>query len=233
MLSYIHSWNVSPRDAVKLQTELAGQVLLQPLPDRFDVLGAADIGYVAAREMLAAALLTFSWPSLEPLETATVIAPIRFPYIPGLLSFREVPPLLEAFAQLNHPPDVLLCDGQGIAHPRKLGLASHLGLILGIPTVGCAKKRLCGTHEPFEWTRGNAVPLVLHEETVGLVYCSRTGVKPIYLSPGHLADLDSSRRLIERCLSRFRLPEPLRRAHATATRLRQEIAAGKPVPPLS
>lgn len=145
-MTCLHAWDLSPKEAIELQRELAQHVQLKPLPEHFEVLGAADIGYVARTNQLVAAMLTFTWPDLQLIETSHVVSPILFPYIPGLLSFREVPPLLEAHRRLKRPPDILLCDGQGIAHPRKLGLASHLGLCLGIPAVGCAKKRLCGEH---------------------------------------------------------------------------------------
>ncbi|MCE5243379.1 MAG: endonuclease V [Syntrophobacteraceae bacterium] len=220
-----HEWDISPQEAISLQKSLAQDVRLQPLPEHIEILGAADIGYVPSVERLAAAVLTFRWPDLTILERVHVIAPILFPYIPGLLSFREVPPLLEAFQQLRRPPDVLLCDGQGIAHPRKLGLASHLGLCLNLPTVGCAKKLLCGRHDPLDLHRGNYVPLRYRKETVGFVFCSRDGVKPIYISPGHLADFDTSLELVRQCLGRFRIPTPLRHAHNLATELRQKLAA--------
>jgi deoxyribonuclease V len=216
-------WDVSPREAIARQKELADRVKIQPLPPYFEVLGAADIAYVQSSKQLVAVILTFDWPGLQLRESVPVVAPVRFPYIPGLLSFREIPPLLTAYQQLLRPPDVFLCDGQGLAHPRRLGLASHLGLCLNLPTVGCAKKRLCGEHRPLELKRGSFTPLYLDGSIVGEVFCSRDRVKPIYLSPGHLADLESSRRLISQCLSRYRLPEPLRQAHQRATRLRQEL----------
>lgn len=218
-------WNLAPAEAKALQFELARKVRLQPLPEHFEVLGASDIGYAKATDEQVAVMLTFRWPTLELLETSHIISPARFPYIPGLLSFREIPLLLEAYHQLKRPPDVLLCDGQGIAHPRKLGLASHLGLCLDIPTVGCAKKRLCGTHEPFDLRKGNSTPLYLRGEIIGYVFCSRDGVKPLYISPGHLADFQSSNAIISRCLTRYRHPEPLRQAHNTATLLRRKISS--------
>jgi deoxyribonuclease V len=217
-------WNLTPGEAKALQRELVGQVRLEPLPERIEVLGASDIGYVKASNRLVAVMVTFTWPQLEPMETVHAIAPARFPYVPGLLSFREIPSLLAAYAKLDRPPDVLLCDGQGIAHPRRFGLAAHLGVCLGIPTVGCAKKRLCGEYEPFEWKKGTSSSLRIEGEAVGCVLCTRDGVKPVYVSPGHLADIPSSRNLILGCLRRFRIPEPLRQAHLTATRLRSAIA---------
>ncbi len=222
-----HPWNLSPREAVSLQRELSRQVILQPLPAHFEVLGAADISYVPAIDRLTAVMVTFRLPDLKLVETVHCVCPIEFPYIPGLLSFREVPPLLKAFELLERKPDVILCDGQGIAHPRKLGLASHLGLCLDIPTVGCAKKKLCGRHEPFQMTRDLYRPILIHDEPVGFVLCSRTGVKPIYISPGHKSDLNTSLELVRRCLGRYRIPEPLRQAHAIATKLRTQMAVLK------
>jgi deoxyribonuclease V len=217
-------WSLTPREAVAEQRRLAGEVRLQPLSFDFEVLAAADIGYVKTPEKrLGAVVCTFHWPSLEPLEDSRVAAPETFPYVPGLLSFREIPPLLEACKLLKYPPDVFLCDGQGLAHPRRLGLACHLGLCLGIPAVGCAKKKLCGEHEPLGSVRGSHVPLRLEGNVVGCVYRSRTNVKPLYISPGHLADVESSRRLVERCLGRYRIPEPQRRAHHLATELRNSM----------
>ncbi|MFZ2448676.1 MAG: endonuclease V [Syntrophobacteraceae bacterium] len=220
------NWDLTPREAIALQKELAGRVIIQPLPSRFKVIGAADIAYSKATDRLVAVMLTFGWPGLELLESAHIVSQAPFPYIPGLLSFREAPPLIETHQKLGQKPDILLCDGQGIAHPRRLGLAAHLGLCLGIPTVGCAKSRLCGEHGPPTLRKGHSRALLLGEEQVGLVYCSRNGVKPLYISPGHLCDIASAKKLVSRCLGRYRVPEPLRLAHITATRLRRELAAG-------
>lgn len=216
-------WKLTPAEARELQNELFGRVFIRPLPGDFGILGAADIGYVKASNQLAAVVVTFAWPELEPMEEARAVAPARFPYVPGLLSFREVPALLEACGRLKRRPHVLLCDGQGIAHPRRFGLASHLGVCLDIPTVGCAKKRLCGDFDPFDWLRGRWSPLMLDGDAVGRVLCTRDGVKPVYISPGHMADIPSSAELIQKCLRRFRIPEPLRQAHLAATRLRSSI----------
>ncbi|MCX7822761.1 MAG: endonuclease V [Syntrophobacterales bacterium] len=161
-------------------------------------------------------------PSLELIDEVVYrgnTSSIRFPYIPGFLSFREIPPLLKAFKKLSVSPDVILCDGQGIAHPRGVGLASHLGLTLRKPSVGCAKNKLCGNYGLLPPQKGSWVPLVYDGLTVGVVYRSRTGVKPIYISPGHLTDIPSSIALVELCLGRFRIPEPLRRAHILSNSL--------------
>ena len=212
--------SLTPAEAIALQKELAGRVELRPLPARFHVLAAADLSYLPSRELIAV-VVTFSWPGLQLLEKVHVRRPVEFPYVPGLLSFREAPALTAAFHKLERRPDVFLCDGQGLAHPRRFGLACHVGLLLDIPTVGCAKKRLCGTHDPVGIEKGSRSLLSLDGDPVGYVYRSRTGVKPIYVSPGHKADLESSLALVERCVRRYRIPEPLRVAHNTATLLRR------------
>lgn len=214
---------LSPPEARKLQEHLAGRVALRPLPATFSVLGAADLSYIKKTNQLIAVIVTFTWPSLQPLESVHVKADIRFPYVPGLLSFRELPAVLKAYTQLRRPPDIFLCDGQGLAHPRRFGLACHLGVLLEKPTVGCAKTRLCGDHEPLEAERGARRPLWLDGTQVGYVYRSKTGVKPLYISPGHLADCESALWLVEQCIRRYRLPEPLRAAHHTATQLRNTL----------
>jgi len=221
-----HDWSLSPKEAIALQKRLAAEVRIQPLATRLKIIGAADISYCRHTGRLIAVILSFKWPSLDLIESVHHICKAAFPYVPGLLSFREVPPLIEAYRKIAQKPDVLLCDGQGIAHPRKLGFAAHLGLCLGIPTVGCAKSRLCGDHERLTPRKGRSVPLLLDGEPVGLVFCSRDGVKPIYISPGHLSDIASSKRLVSRCLRTYRIPEPLRLAHIDANRIRQKLDIG-------
>ncbi len=223
----LHSWTLSPKEAIALQKTLAAQVRIQPLPARLKIIGAADISYSRRTDLLVAVIVSLSWPGLGLIESVHHVCKVTFPYVPGLLSFREVPPLVEAYGKIRQKPDVLLCDGQGIAHPRKLGFAAHLGLCLAIPTVGCAKSRLCGDHDALPLRKGSSKPLLLGGEQIGIVFCSRDGVKPIYISPGHLSDIPSSKRLISRCLRRCRIPEPLRLAHIEANRLRTEIERGK------
>ena len=218
-----HSWTLSVKEAIVLQKTLAAQVRIQPLPTGLKIIGAADISYSRHTELLIAVIVSLRWPGLDLIESAHYVCKEAFPYVPGLLSFREVPPLIETYRKIRQKPDVLLCDGQGIAHPRKLGFAAHLGLCLGIPTVGCAKSRLCGDHESLTLRKGLSKPLFVNGEQLGLVLCSRDGVKPIYISPGHLSDIASSKRLILRCLRRYRIPEPLRLAHLEANRRRTEV----------
>lgn len=214
----LHSWDLSPQEAIALQKQLASKVVLQPLPEEITVVAGADVGYSRRRNGAVAAVATYTYPGLELRELVRLPGTFSYPYLPGLLSFREIPLLLQAFERLSEEPDVVLCDGQGTAHPRRLGLASHLGLWLSVPTVGCAKTRLVGTHGKVGPMKGQYRSLRYHDERVGVVLRTRSKVKPLYVSPGHLAEVDSSRKLVERCCTKYRLPEPIRRAHLAAQR---------------
>jgi deoxyribonuclease V len=214
----LHSWNLTPKEAIDLQKKLASQVILKPLPERITLVAGADVGYFSRYKTAVAALSTYTYPSLEFRELVQFSGEISYPYRPGLLSFREIPLLLKTFQLLQEQPDVVLCDGQGVAHPRRLGLASHLGLWLDLPTVGCAKKRLVGTHGKVGPNKGQYRSLMHRHERVGVVLRTRTKIKPLYVSPGHLADFDSSRRLVMRCCSKYRLAEPIRQAHLAVQR---------------
>ena len=214
----LHPWNLTPKEAIALQKRLASQVVVKPLPERINLVAGGDVGYSSSYKTAMAALATYTYPSLEFRELVQFSDEIAYPYMPGLLSFRELPLLLKTFQLLQEQPDVVLCDGQGVAHPRRLGLASHLGLWLGLPTVGCAKRRLVGTHRKVGSKKGQYRSLKHHHEQVGVVLRTRTKVKPLYLSPGHLADIDSSRKLVMRCCSKYRIPEPIRQAHLAVQR---------------
>ena len=214
----LHPWDLSPQEAMALQRRLAGHVLLRPLPRRISLIAGADVGYGRHGGTVAAAVAVHTFPRLELVELVQVEDHVSFPYIPGLLSFREIPPLLSAFRKLRNQPGAVLCDGQGLAHPRRLGLASHLGLWLNLPTIGCAKTRLVGEHGEPGPCRGQYRSLTYRGEGVGVVLRTRPGVKPIYVSPGHLVDLDGCRRLVLRCCRGFRIPEPIRTAHQTVQR---------------
>jgi len=158
-------------------------------------------------------MVVLSYPDLDLMDEAFVRGRISFPYIPGLLSFREAPLLLQAFRGLRRLPDVILYDGQGIAHPRGFGLASHMGVLLDLPSVGCAKKKLVGDFGEVGLQAGSTTPLKMESKTIGAVIRTRSGVKPVFVSPGHRIDLESSIKLVLRTCRGFRLPEPLRRAH--------------------
>jgi deoxyribonuclease V len=214
----LHSWDLFPKEAIALQKRLAPRVILKPLPEDITLVAGADVGYSRRYGTAVAAVATYTYPGLEFRELVQVQGKFSYPYVPGLLSFREIPLLLQAFERLREEPDVVLCDGQGTAHPRRLGLASHLGLWLNLPTVGCAKTRLVGTHGKVGPMKGQYRSLLYRNERVGVVLRTRTKVKPLYVSPGHLAEVESSRRLVMGCCLKYRLPEPIRRAHLAVQR---------------
>jgi deoxyribonuclease V len=176
------------------------------------MVAGADVAYDSRRERLVAAVLVFRLPGMECVEARQVVRPIRFPYVPGLLSFREAPAILAACDRLTARPDLLLCDGQGIAHPRGFGLASHLGLLLDVPSIGCAKSRLVGTHGEVGPHHGDRSPLRYQGKVVGSVVRTRDEVRPLYISPGHRIGVPASIRLVLGLCRGFRLPEPTRQA---------------------
>jgi len=182
-----------------------------------------DASIDKARGLIIAAVVILRFPEFELVEERSYQADLDFPYIPGLLSFREGPALVECFRKVDNVPDAVLVDGQGLAHPRRLGLASHLGLWLKVPTVGCAKSRLIGQHDEPARERGSWTKLVDKGESIGAVLRTRTGVKPLFISPGHLTDIASSVGLVLQCGRGLRLPEPSRLAHNTVTRLRKKL----------
>ncbi|HVL01105.1 MAG TPA: deoxyribonuclease V [Dongiaceae bacterium] len=213
----LHKWNQTPAEARALQSQLATQV---ELCDRLSVvrlIGGVDVGFENGGEITRAALVVLTFPDLQIVERQLAKVPTTFPYVPGLLSFREIPAIVEAWSRLQQKPDLLLCDGQGIAHPRRLGIASHLGLWLDVPTIGVAKKKLTGRHEPVPDEKGAWVPLQDKGEVIGAVLRSRQGVLPLYVSPGHRVSQATALDWVLRCLTRYRLPEPTRQAHRLAS----------------
>jgi deoxyribonuclease V len=212
-----HPWDLSPREAIALQQQLRGRVERADRIGTVRLVAGVDVGFEAGNTVTRAAVAVLAFPSLELVAQAVARQPTRFPYVPGLLSFREVPAVLEAFAGLDVTPDLLLCDGQGIAHPRRLGIASHLGILLDVPTVGVAKKRLVGEHGEVPDQRGAWAPLVDGEEAIGAVLRTRVGVKPLFISPGHRLGIDSAVAWTLACTRRYRLPETTRHAHRLAS----------------
>ncbi|MBD0336486.1 MAG: deoxyribonuclease V [Cyanobacteria bacterium Co-bin13] len=206
-------WPTTAADAIALQHQLRPQIITQDqLPDPITYVAGVDAGFEADGTITRAAVVVLSFPDLVPMEEALVRRPTIFPYVPGLLSFREVPAVLDALAQLKTTPDLILCDGQGIAHPRRLGIASHLGLLIDRPTVGVAKSRLVGTHDPVPSEKGAWVPLLDKGERIGAVLRSRDKVNPLYISPGHRISLETAIDYTLRCTTRYRLPETTRLA---------------------
>lgn len=219
-----HDWRVTPSEAVALQKRLAGEVRrcsIAPIECLCRVAGA-DVSYERATDRCHAAVVVYDRITGEIIEESAWSAPSTFPYVPGLLSFREVPPLLEALGRLRRPPDVILADAQGIAHPRRLGAASHLGLWTGIPTVGCAKSILLGEHDPLALPRASRSALRDPKtgELLGMALRTRAGVAPVYVSIGHRISLEDAVALVLACAPRYRLPEPIRRAHQLSNRIR-------------
>ncbi len=206
-------WNLTPIKAIALQRELASQVILKPLEKLPNLIAGVDVAYYRNEGIARGSAVILKFPELDVIEIKTMTKSIKFPYIPGLLSFREIPVLVEIFKKLKHIPELIICDGQGIAHPRRLGLASHLGLLLNIPTIGCAKKVLIGEYKPVGQEQGSQSSLFYKDEEVGILLRSRKNAKPIIISPGHLIDLKSSLEIIKKCITRYRLPEPTRLAH--------------------
>lgn len=213
----LHSWDVTPKEAVALQRQLAARVRAEGGPRRVRLVAGADIAMDKRTDSGVAAVIVFSYPALEEVDRGVAKGRLAYPYIPGLLSFREAPLLLSAFTKLRVTPDVAIFDGQGIAHPRGLGLASHMGLWLGIPTIGCAKSRLvgefrmpaarAGSHSPMRYS-----PPGGRERTVGACLRTRDGVKPVFVSPGHLIDLKTSLEIVLGCCDGLRVPKPTRMA---------------------
>ncbi len=217
---------MSYREAAELQRELARRVVLRnELPDPLRTVAGVDVSYEKHGDLFFAGVVVLSFPDLEVVEEASASARVHFPYIPGLLSFRELPVVLEAFRRLETVPGAILVDGQGIAHPRGLGVASHLGLWLDRPTVGCAKNRLCGEHAEPGTARGDAAPLMMDDMQVGTVLRTRDRVRPLYVSPGHKVDHATAVDLVLACGKKTRMPEPTRLAHILTNRLRREAGA--------
>ncbi len=210
-LKNINSWDLSPVEAVATQRELAGMIEGGILPRVRTVLGV-DVSYQRTDQTFTACAVLLELPDLVPRDSCCGIGNVSFPYVPGLLSFREIPPLLPILKKAPRP-DLIIVDGHGTAHPRSFGLACHLGLITGIPTIGCAKSLLVGTCEKPGPERGSMTPMTFEENIVGYALRSRKGSKPLYISPGHLLDPEEAVKGIQMCLKGYRLPEPTRLAH--------------------
>jgi deoxyribonuclease V len=223
------SWPKTYQEAVAIQAELRHQVRLEPLPHPPRMVAGADAITDRADRRIFGAVAVYSYPELELVEEATAAGECPFPYRTGLLSFREIPILAAAFRNLRNRPDVILVDGQGIAHPRGLGLASHLGLVLDVPTIGAAKSRLVGAGEEPELEAGSSSPLIYQGKTVGLILRTQKGIRPLYLSPGHLITLEESRAITLGCVTKYRIPQPLRQADQLTRRLKTAALRAEPL----
>jgi deoxyribonuclease V len=217
----LHSWEFSPKEAITVQQKLCSRVERENRFGRLRLVAGVDVGIPRGAKIARAAVAVLTFPGLEPLEDALAELPVVFPYVPGLLSFREVPVIIKALEKLEHRPDLFLCDAHGLAHPRRFGLACHLGLLTDTPSIGVAKSRLIGTHAEVPAERGQWCPLEDKGEVIGAVLRSRARVKPIYVSIGHLVNLDTAIDLVLQATPRYRLPETTRRADRLASRRRR------------
>jgi len=218
-----HRWNLTPRQAVAVQRELAGRVLRQPLATPPRLVAGLDAAFTRDGERCIGGVVLWDVESREVVEEHFATRPLRFPYVPGLLSFREAPALLAALRKLRRTPDALMCDGQGLAHPRRFGIACHVGVLVDLPAVGCGKSRLVGEHREPALRRGSRTRLTHRGETIGSVLRTREGVKPIYVSIGHRIDQASAERLTLACAIGYRLPEPTRLADRLVARAKREL----------
>jgi deoxyribonuclease V len=212
MMGIRHDWPQTAAEAIAIQKELAPRV---ETADRFGIIetiAGIDVAFPQDGSVTRAAIVLMSYPEMETLESAVIEEPTRFPYVPGLLSFRETPAVLAALAELKTRPELLMVDGHGLAHPRRFGIACHVGLLADLPAIGVGKSRLCGRHDEPGPVKGASTPLIDKGDTIGIVLRTRTKVKPVYVSAGHRIGLETAVRITRECATRFRLPEPTRLA---------------------
>lgn len=227
----LHPWRVSYREAVAIQERLRPRLRIAAPDAPPRLVAGTDVAYSATTHRMYAAVVVLEMSSLSVLEIARAIRLARFPYIPGLFAFRELPPLVSAFRKLRHTPDLVLCDGHGLAHPRRFGLACHAGLLLDRPSIGCAKSRLVGAHSELGEGRGSWAPLIDEGETIGAAVRTRDGVEPMYVSPGHRVDLPAAIRIVMETTGRYRVPEPTRLAHRETAEMRHRMDGRLRPPP--
>jgi deoxyribonuclease V len=210
-----HSWDMSPQDARQLQMKLAAHIIRENKLGTVKTVAGIDVGM--KNDMVGAAVVVLNFPELDVVAQSTATRRVTYPYIPGLLSFREGPVILDALDRLDRKPDLLIFDGQGIAHPCRLGIASHIGLLSDFPSIGCAKSRLCGQYQEPDVERGSHVALMDHGETIGAIVRTRTNVKPVFVSIGHRVGLKTCIDVVLACCKSYRLPETTRKAHRLAS----------------
>ena len=218
----LHSWEVNPQEAIKIQKDLKSNISLKKSFSKIDKIAGADVSYY--QNKMIAGVIIFEFPNLKIIERQSFVSSINFPYIPGLLTFREGPSILAVFKKIKNEPDIILFDGQGIAHPRRMGIATHLGLFLDKPTIGCAKSRLSGKYTTVGEKKGDYAPLKEGKEVLGAVLRTRKGVKPIFVSPGHKIDLPNSIEIVLKCIVKYRLPLPVWEAHIFVNQIRNDFS---------
>ena len=208
----LHPWDVTPKAAIGIQKDLRSRIQLDDSFKAIRIIAGADVAFDKSKNQGYGGVIAYNFPELEEIERQGVIRGITFPYVPGLLAFREAPILLEAFAALATEPDVILFDGQGIAHFRRMGIATHMGIVLNKPTIGCAKSRLIGNYTDPGEDVGSCSPLIDHEEIVGMVLRTRKQVRPIFVSPGTKISLETCIQVVLQCVDGYRIPKPTREA---------------------
>lgn len=217
MQSQRHAWPLTVEEAIAIQEQLRDEIITSDQLGTVQYVAGVDMGFEADGTISRAAVAVLSFPNLQLQESAIARRPTSFPYIPGFLSFREIPAVLDALEKINTMPDLILCDGQGIAHPRRFGIACHLGLLVNLPTIGVAKSLLVGKHESVPDEKGSWQPLRHRSETIGAVLRTRTGTKPLYISSGHRVSLPTAIEYVLRCTPKYRLPETTRIADKLAS----------------
>jgi deoxyribonuclease V len=217
-ISQRHAWPLTVEEAIAIQEQLRAEIITSDQLGTVNYVAGVDMGFEAEGTISRAAVAVLSFPSLQLQESAIARRPTSFPYVPGFLSFREIPAVLDALEKISITPDLILCDGQGIAHPRRFGIACHLGLLVNMPTIGVAKSLLIGKHEEVPQERGSWQPLWHRGETIGAVLRTRTGTKPLYISSGHRVSLPTAIEYVLHCTPKYRLPE--------TTRIADKLASG-------
>lgn len=227
-----HSWDVTPEQAIAIQRELRSQVIVEKISRPIRMIAGCDISFDKGSDIVYAGVVMLQLPELVEITHSTAITRVHFPYIPGLLSFRESPAVLEAWENLTVVPHVLMIDGQGLAHPRRFGIASHLGLLLDLPTIGCAKSLLIGKFEDPPPKTGSYSALIDKEETIGVALRTEDKVSPVFVSVGHRITLDDAIRVVMQCTKGYHIPEPTRQAHLLVNALRRGETIPKTSPPV-
>ncbi|MBD1838043.1 deoxyribonuclease V [Coleofasciculus sp. FACHB-64] len=212
-----HAWPDTAEEAIAIQQQLSKEVITSDQLESVQYVAGVDMGFEESGTISRAAVAVLSFPDLQLQEQAIAFRPTTFPYIPGFLSFREIPAVLDALEKVSITPDLILCDGQGIAHPRRFGIASHLGVLIDLPTIGVAKSLLVGKHDELPVEKGAWQPLRYRREIIGAVLRTRTGVKPVYVSSGHRVSLETAIDYVMRCTTKYRLPETTRIADKLAS----------------
>lgn len=214
----LHDWNLSPREAIELQKQLAFEVIREDkFAEPIKTVAGIDLGYDVKTDTSRAAVVVLSFPDLQLIEKSEALLPIQFPYVPGLLSFRETPVAIKALEKLENAPDLILCDGQGLAHPRRFGIACHIGIIADLPTIGVAKSILVGKFESLGEQRGSTAPLIHKNELIGVALRTKNKTQPVYVSVGHRISLETAVNYVLQCAPKYRLPETTRLADKLAS----------------